>query len=46
MSDEQWEYKPGCPCDRCEDYKMENGLTCRWGLKSWRPPSEERPHRD
>ncbi|AEZ50778.1 hypothetical protein [Mycobacterium phage Fezzik] len=40
-----WVYTPSCPCDACEDYRADNGMTCVFGLRGWRPPSDTRPHR-
>lgn len=35
-------YTPSCPCDACEDYRRDNGLTCMFGLGP--RPSFPRPH--
>lgn len=39
----EWCYLPSCPCDRCEDYRRDNGLSMLYGLGP-RPPSDMRPH--
>ena len=38
-----WVYTPSCPCDRCEDYRRDNGLTCLFGPLGPRP-AYPRPH--
>jgi hypothetical protein len=31
-----WEYLPGCPCQRCEQYRKDNGMTVHaFGATSW-----------
>lgn len=37
-----WAYTPSCPCDRCEDYREANGMSCLFGLGP--RPEQERPH--
>ena len=41
---DDWSYCPGCPCDRCEDYRKENGMTCMYGVGI--KPETERLHRN
>ncbi|UVK63516.1 hypothetical protein SEA_AEGEUS_113 [Mycobacterium phage Aegeus] len=45
MNAPNWSYTPSCPCDDCEDFRFDSGYTVIWGLPSWRPPADTRPHR-
>ncbi len=37
-----WEHVPSCPCNKCEDFRRDNGLSCMFGLGP--RPDDRREH--